>query len=362
MFNSLYIHVPFCNGKCAYCAFYSIRPNAELRAQYLKHLKCELVENAPQCGVLNSIFVGGGTPSVLDLREWEEIFNVIHGNFTLAEKHEWSVEANPESLSPELIRLWAANGVNRISIGIQAFQENLRKTIGRQGTLEKLPQLVECIHSCIPELNFDLIYNSPCQTLEDWRSSLKHALQFSPTHLSAYALTLEENTRLAKNMASLEDVDFTAFWDMADDVLADANIKRYEISNFAIPGHECRHNLEIWKGATYLGCGPAATSFDGTDRFTNPPSLSRWLQKEPPETDSLPEERRACEILAFGMRTVSGWNWNDFKSRTGFDAEQLRGAQLAKLCRLGLLEQTCDGTRPTRQGLLFNDDVVMELL
>lgn len=363
MFESLYIHVPFCNGKCAYCAFYSIRPEPELRRAYLTRLAAELEAHAPECGELRSIFIGGGTPSILTPEEWAPIFETIHRAFRLSPHCEWSVEANPESLTPRLISFFASHGVTRLSIGIQAFQENLRRRIGRNGSLENLPRIVEAIRSSsISELNFDLIYNIPGQTADEWRESLQMALAYKPTHLSAYALTLEENTRLAREMEPPSDEDFIQFWEMNDEVMSAAGVRRYEISNFAIPGHECRHNLEIWKGGTYLGCGPAATSFDGTDRFTNPASVAQWLNGTPPEVDSLSHEARACEILAFGMRMVDGWDWELFRKRTQCDPLQLRGAELRRLEARGLIRLNNVGAVPTRQGLLFNDDVAMALL
>ena len=363
MFESLYIHVPFCAAKCAYCAFYSIRPDAQMRRAYLARLQEELLEHAPQCGELRSIFIGGGTPSILTPEEWEPVFSLIRRSFRLSPECEWSVEANPESLTASLIRFFAEQGVTRISVGVQAFQEPLRRIIGRNGSLERLPEIADALRACaVPDFNLDLIFNIPGQTPEDWAESLEKALALKPTHLSAYALTLEEGTRLAETLTPPSDDDFITFWDMTDEALAQRGLKRYEISNFALPGHECRHNLEIWKGGTYLGCGPAAASFDGVNRRSNPASLAAWLDKQPPETDVLPPEERACEILAFGLRMTAGWQWKTFRERTRMDPLELRGDRLQELVDRGLLEWTPGGIRPTRRGLLFNDDVAMALL
>jgi len=331
--------------------------------QYISRLCNELQAGAPKCAALSSIFVGGGTPSLLAIQEWSIIFDCIRDNFQLASGYEWSMEGNPESLTPPLMDAWFAAGVNRISIGIQAFQPELRKIIGRNGNLDNLPAIARHIHaSGIERLNFDFIFNMPGQTLRQWEDTLEQALEYAPTHISAYALTLEEGSKLAKMNISLDDDAFVEFWDATDKRLAPAGIKRYEISNFAIPGQECRHNLAIWKGGTYLGCGPAATSFDGGGRWTNKASIHDWLLSQPPELDSLPPDRRAAEILAFGMRLVDGWSWREFTDNTGFDPIALRGPQLEKLQKRGLLELAPTGARPTRTGLLFNDDIAMELL
>ena len=359
MFTSLYIHVPFCHGKCAYCAFYSLPSSTpDLRQRYLAHLREEFARYAPQCVPLRSIFIGGGTPSLLSRTEWEELVRAIRDHFTLAPDCEWSCEANPDSLSPELLQAWLACGVNRISIGIQSFHSDLRRRIGRCGSLPK--QFPNIPPNC--SLNLDLIFNIPGQTLAQWEEDLHRALELSPSHISCYALTLEEGTRLAKNTPPLSDEQFLQFWEATDRILAEADIRRYEISNFARHGKECRHNLEIWKGGTYLGCGPAAASFDGTERHANPSSLVEWLNNTPPERDPLPPEERATEILATGLRLLSGWDRQEFQHRTGFDAWDLRGKQMRKLQQQGLLHLTENHVSPTQQGLLFNDNIALELL
>ena len=364
MFESLYIHVPFCNGKCDYCAFYS-EPDASQKAMraYAERLCHEFEEHSGQCGELSSIFIGGGTPSVLPLDDWRMIFDEIRRSFRLSSDCEWTCEANPDSLEPALIEFWAKNGVNRISLGVQAFQQELRDRIGRRGSLERLSGLVDAIvGNGIERYNFDLIYNIPGQSVKQWQETLEMALALKPEHISAYALTVEEGTRLAAREPAMDDDMFLEFWNETDRSLAAHGIHRYEISNFAKTGCECRHNLKVWHGMTYLGCGPAATSFDGTDRWTNVSSLSSWLDGVQPEYDIISRDSRAAEIFAFGMRTVGGWHWNEFQARTGYDAMALRGAKLRKLEAIGLLEFLEEGVRPTGKGLLFNDDIVMELL
>lgn len=364
MFESLYIHVPFCRGKCDYCAFYS-EPNASQSDVhgYAERLCRELEDHSAQCAELSSVFIGGGTPSVLPVAEWRMIFDEIHRDFRLNATCEWTCEANPDSLTSSLVEFWAENGVNRISLGVQAFQQEVRDRIGRRGSIERLSELVDTIvANGIERYNFDLIFNIPGQSVQQWKETLEMALALNPEHISAYALTVEEGTRLAKSYPALDDSAFIEFWEATDEVLAKNGLRRYEISNFAKPGCECRHNLNVWHGMTYLGCGPAATSFDGQDRWTNVSSLSSWLSGANPEYDIIAKESRATEILAFGMRTVDGWQWDEFRMRTGFDAVALRGAQMRKLNSKGLLELTEDGARPTSKGLLFNDDIAMELL
>lgn len=365
MFDSLYIHVPFCAGKCAYCAFFSLgaATSAQHRS-YLTALAAECRRQAPHCEPLQTIFVGGGTPSILSPDELEEFLVIIGNNFVLAADCEWTVEANPESLTPEKIALLAAAGVNRLSIGIQSFKAQLRERIGRRGSLAQLPVIMRAARDAgISRINFDLIFAIPGQTLADWRDDLAQALSWQPSHLSAYALTLEEGTTLAQSLQNdLYDDDFVAFWDSCDELLGKQGRRRYEISNFARPGDECRHNQRIWHGASYLGCGPAATSFDGLDRWTNPAQFQQWLDGRPPEVDHIDADARAAEILAFGMRCVAGWQWDEYRQRCQREPMAFRGDALRRLHKLGLITLDADGARPTRQGLLFNDDLVAELL
>ena len=364
MFNSLYIHVPFCNRKCDYCAFYSIGAStSEQHRDYLKRLQEDFLQWRPQCAPLESVFIGGGTPTALSPAELKSLLALVRETFTLTDDCEWTCEATPDSLTPEIIETLASGGVNRVSIGIQSFDDAERAAIGRRSSVHGLDKIIRALReNGIGNINFDFIYLIPGQTVASFSDSLKKGLEFEPTHVSAYALTREEHSVLAKRMDAVDDSLFEAFWDTADTVLQSAGITRYEISNFAMPGRRCRHNDDIWHGQTYLGCGPAATSFDGATRFTQPPNFAQWLRHEPPENDVLPPKERACEILAFGMRTTDGWNWSDFTVRTGFDPLDLRGSQLLKLKRNGLLDMDDLGAKPTRLGLLFNDDLLAELI
>ena len=364
MFRSLYIHVPFCNRKCDYCAFYSLGSStAEQHRAYLDRIQADFIEWQPQCEPLESIFIGGGTPTALSPTELGRLLELVRTSFTLKNDCEWTCEATPDSLTNETIEALADGGVNRVSIGIQSFDDAELKAIGRRSSVRDVSEKVRMLRSNgIGNINFDFIYLIPGQTVESFASSLRKGLELCPEHVSAYALTLEERSILAKRIDAVDDTAFEQFWDTADDVLGRAGLERYEISNFAQKGKRCRHNEEIWHGQTYLGCGPAATSFDGETRFTQPPNLAQWLRHEPPERDTLPQRERACEILAFGMRTTDGWNWNRFTERTGFDPMVLRGEQLFTLKKRGLLDVDSTGARPTRLGLLFNDDILSELI
>jgi len=363
-FESLYIHVPFCCGrKCDYCAFYSeIGSTVETRKSYFERLTAETKAHASQCVPLRSIFVGGGTPSALSEGELEQLGNIIHQNFTLQADCEFTFESNPESLTPAKFDRMQEMGANRISLGIQSFSPRLRALIGRNGSLEQLESLVHHFRNAgLSRLNFDLIFNIPGESLQEWHEDLQRAMELEPNHLSAYSLILEPDTPLGQRLEG-DDEHFLQFWHLTDRVLKQYGLKRYEISNFAVPGYECRHNYDVWHGRTYLGLGPAAVSFDGYDRPANASSLDDWLRGREPEHDIIGKTLRQAEILAFGLRTVKGWNKNDYFSVAHAWPEEVNGEGLTELVKLKLLKISSGRIAPTARGLLYNDTILEKLL
>jgi len=363
--DALYVHVPFCAGKCGYCAFYSVPgAPAEVRRRYLDRLQKEFNAGALHCRPLSTVFIGGGTPSVLDLEELNELLTSIRSCFSLLPDAEWTVECNPGSLTPEKACLLAEAGVNRVSLGVQTFAPALRQTLTREGDISHLPETVRLLRKLgIAGVNIDLIYAIPGQKTSQWRNDIRQACELGIDHLSTYALTREEGTHLARSTLTPVDEGLEVqMWEIAAEETRAFGLERYEVSNLARPGAECRHNCRIWHGETYLGCGPAATSFDGNLRWTNPSSLTAWLEQSPPEEDHLPPERRAAEILAFGLRTVEGWNLEEFTKTTGHDALTIRETPINQLISEGLLKQAERRIRPTQKGLLFADYVAQTLL
>ncbi len=369
-YRSLYIHVPFCQGgKCDYCAFASQGDStlAE-REAYLCHLEEEFRRYEGECEPLRSVFLGGGTPSALSSAELARLLSSVREHFSLLPDCEWSCEANPDSLDSERLDALLSGGVNRLSLGVQAFDPALRAAIGRRGSLERLPALVsEARARGLASLNLDLIYCIPGENASQWREELRRALSLSPDHLSCYSLMVQEGTALARRLPEHYQEDEELFWECwqeNDRILGGAGLMRYEIANFAREGKRCRHNWEIWHGQTYLGCGPAAVSFDGADRRDNPPRLSDWLRDAPPQVDSLPEEARRREILAFGMRTVEGWSAGELREATGLSLEDdvLTLPECRALLQEGLLAWRDGRLSPTPEGLLLDDRVVGDLL
>ncbi|MCK5845077.1 MAG: hypothetical protein KAG97_10240, partial [Victivallales bacterium] len=256
----------------------------------------------------------------------------------------------------------------RVSLGIQSFDARTLAVLERRGTPAQFAAAVDMLSERgVENLGCDLIYAVPGETLTTWLNDLLRAVESGVKHVSCYSLTIEEGTRLARRIktpTSNSDDDLDAeMWELADTVLADAEMRRYEVSNHAIPVFDCRHNMEIWHGDTYLGCGPAAASFDGERRWINPANLADWLSGAEPEIDDIHPEERAAEILAIGFRTAEGWKDAKFAERTGF-ALDFRKNELANLAATGLLRISDDNSvvAPTSRGLALWDEIAERLI
>ena len=360
--HDLYVHVPFCAKRCDYCAFYTLAgANAELRGRYLNRLIAEFAELAPRCGRLRSIYLGGGTPSHLTPDELRRLFCGLRNEFELAPDIEFSMEANPLSLTPQKLEIMLEAGVNRVSLGVQSFSDATRRAIGRYGDVNKVPEAVALLRSCgVRNFNCDLIYAAPGQTMADLQEDLRHFVELDPPHVSTYSLMVEPDTPLAQRQVQEADGDLIAdMWECINETLA---LERYEISNLARPGHSCRHNVVIWKGAPFAGAGPAACWFDGETRWANVADIADWEAGAAPAPDRLPPEERAIEILITGLRTAEGWTAAEFASVTGFDYRELRTPQLTELAADGVILMSEEGVRPSREGLLLHDHIGRTLL
>lgn len=356
--QNLYIHVPFCLSKCDYCAFYSESGAGSLMQPWLDKVKTELKPLAGQ--PLHTIYLGGGTPTVLPPALLEDLLGTVNGLNSRAS--EISIECNPESLTPEKAAILGRH-VNRVSLGVQSFDPGLRRSIGRCGDPRRIRPAFDLLReNGLTNLSCDLIYGLPGQSLADWERDLDQALALPVKHLSAYALTVEEGTPLSlryRNEPS-SDIRTADMEKSARRILKQAGLHQYEISNYARPGYECMHNRNIWHGETYLGVGPAACSFDGRDRFTQAASIRDWLADAPPEVDRIPDDARRAEMLMMGLRTVRGWNNGEFERAAGIAPEALRPAQILSLRRKKMMRSK--RLALTRKGLDFWNDAALELL
>lgn len=365
LFHNLYIHIPFCVSKCGYCAFYSVPASGkEQRWGCLKKLRRDFESFSGFSGELQSIYIGGGTPTSLDFDELEFLFDAIKESFKFAENPEISIECNPETLDAKKAELMGSF-VNRVSLGIQSFKPFLREILQRRGNLDNLFGALKMLKRCgIENLGADLIYAIPGQSLDCWKEDLNTVADLGVKHISAYALTIEEGSRLARE-GGVEDVDDSLsadMWEATGRVLKGRGFERYEISNYAFNGYECRHNMNVWHGQQYLGLGPAASSFDGTKRWTQPGDLGAWLNNKPPEVDALDSVKRAREIFAMGLRTSAGWRWGALEEFFSHDDLERLKNECKKFAEEGLMSLDASSVRLSPKGFLLWDSIAEEFI
>jgi oxygen-independent coproporphyrinogen-3 oxidase len=372
--RALYVHVPFCRRKCHYCDFYSVVGEAVQHEQFVHRLVTEM-EAASRFfrGPAESIFVGGGTPSLLRPELWEELLVAFRRHLPLADELEFTVEANPETVDAELIDALAAGGVNRLSVGAQSFRRPLLAALGRLHEPEKVRRSVELARAGgITNISLDLIFAIPGQTLAHWQADLDAVLALEPTHLSCYGLTYEPGTPLAaQREAGLvrpveEDLE-ASMYEAALDRLAAAGFEHYEISNWARPGHRCRHNLIYWTNGQWWPLGPAAAGHVSGWRWRNCPDLGEYLASGPlppiRDVEHLDADGRIGERLMLALRMIEGIELTRLEVLL---AEGMRGLQRAAAIEAriadGLLERRDDHLRLTRRGLLLADTVIRDLI
>ncbi len=351
---NIYIHVPFCRGKCGYCAFYS-EPifSGAMFTQWLEKLGCDIESAAVQSPV-ETLYLGGGTPTLPEPEMLERLYAMLNSHFRFLPSAEITSECNPETLTREKAEVMRGF-VNRVSMGAQSFSEKFLSTIQRTSRDPSAPERAFRIlrSAGFRNIGLDLIYAIPGESLPGWKCDLETALALKPDHISAYSLTPEEGTRLAGT--AVDDSLSEDMWEFAGAFLAEHGLPRYEVSNYASPPFQCRHNDSVWHGRRYFGFGPSASSFDGVTRWTQAKPLSAWLAGTPAEQDPLPREARLREIFVMGLRTVRGWD------RSEFDWTFLL-PELEKLKNDGLLLLSGTCVKPTLRGLAFWNDLAETLI
>ncbi len=371
--GSLYVHVPFCARKCDYCAFYSERANAALIERYLGALERELTMFAPRL-VPQTIFFGGGTPSLLGTAHWERIHDLFD-RFGWSHAAEWTIESNPATVTLDKAKLWRARGINRVSLGIQSLNVELLEYLGRVHSREQAFRAFDHLRQAgFDNLNVDLMFAIPGQTMAMWRETLAEAMAFGSEHISSYEVIYEEDTPLYERLkAGQFAVNENLACDMYEalvEATANAGLRQYEISNFARhtrgdatehPSHACRHNVNYWRGGDFYGAGPGATTYVDGIREGSLANTKLYCDRlEAGERaleyrEQLSPLGRAGEIAAFGLRMNSGWPYAAFRQLTGYDlaAEWAKEIQLLESKGYGVREP--DRFRLTTAGLRYAD-------
>ncbi len=382
---SLYLHIPFCISKCTYCAFNTYTRLEHLIAPFVEALQAELRYCAPGAGArpVHTVFLGGGTPSLLQPEQLADILRTIDSCYDVCTDVEVSLEANPNDLNREWLAAAFDAGVNRLSIGVQSTQARDLRLFARRHDNDQVAQAVlDARQAGFGLVNLDLIYGIPEQSLTDWEQSLNEILMLQPGHLSLYALSLEGGTPLrdwvARGEVAAPDDDLAAEqYEFASDVLASAGYQQYEISNWALPGQECQHNLQYWRNLDWLGLGPGAHGHVAGTRTRTCLAPTRYIEAfggegEPrnypatPATEEivhLTREDEICETLIMGLRlTDEGIGRAEFARRFGEDVTDIFGEELRSHEQGGLLEINADRIRLRPAGRLLANQVFRELV
>ena len=371
----IYIHIPFCRSKCAYCDFYSLpcqERNDDLMQRYLKALCAHIKE----CGALapkykvDTIYFGGGTPSFFGSAGLSTILAAIRRAFDVDSKAEITFEANPDSITDKLLLRLRGEGFNRVSLGVQCDDDAILQTIGRPHTYEQAKEAVEKIRRAgFTNVSVDLIYGLPGQTLAGWKQTVEHVMELHPEHISCYGLKLEEGTPLYTNQHRYhlpEDDDQADMYLAAVDILTSHGFRQYEISNFARKGLYSRHNMKYWMGNEYLGFGPSASSDFAGRRFTMVRDIEEYIEgirtggEVIEDQEEIPLWDRAGEYIMLRLRTLNGISGEDYERRFRLPFEPLE-KELEK--QQGYAVKSPDGRwRLTPKGYLISNTIISDLL
>lgn len=382
--ENLYVHVPFCAHKCSYCAFFSEPSSGDLIDRYVGALIRELESIAPDLKP-RTIYFGGGTPSLLNLRQWERILGAMD-RLRLVGAEEWTVECNPATVSLDKARLLRSGGVNRMSMGVQSLNAALLERLGRVHSREMAFKSFDILRqSGFENLNLDLMFAIPGQTLDIWRETLNEAAAMGSEHLSSYEVIYEEDTPLYQQ---LQAGRFSADEDLAcamyEELLkcaANSGFEQYEIANFActsalnsqpstisLPSRACQHNVNYWRGGSFYGLGPSATNYVRGVRTKTCANTKLYCEqveqgKCPVESrEELAPLARAGETAAFGLRMVEGWAFDQFRQKTGYDLRREWAEDMNRLVEQGSGRILSDRFHLTRQGLRFADSAAQLFL
>lgn len=373
---SLYLHIPFCKSRCSYCDFNTYAGIDHLIPAYtdalLKELsiRCKMIERYS----LKTIYIGGGTPSYIHPDLLSRVMEQAVKLFAPKEIKEISMESNPGTLSAENLRIYKTHGIDRLSIGMQCWQQPLLNILGRTHTVEDFLKSFKMARNAgFANINTDLIFGIPGQTQRMWTETLKKIIALYPEHISCYSMKLEEGTPLFQQVQSgkcrpVSDEDDRHMYYTAVDLLERAGYRHYEISGFALPGYECIHNMVYWKCGEYLGAGAGAHSYVGGERLENEPDIKRYIDMTGDGKEAvigrkhIGFEESVSEYMILGLRLVEGVSGKEFKSRFGMDLEQTFGEKINRLEEESLVTMENGNLRLTPKGLDLANRVFVEFI
>ena len=372
--SSIYLHIPFCATKCYYCAFNTYTFHKEDSKAYLAALRTEMELYAPETDPLQTVFIGGGTPSILSADALKQLFTDIHQYFQVTPDAEITVECNPGTVDSEKLNVMRDNGVNRLSFGLQAMQDDTLKQLGRIHSVAEFLQSYQLTREGgFENINIDLIFALPNQTMEAWHHTLKEVIALEPAHISAYNLVMEEATpfyewwQAGELRLPTEDTEADMF-QYTIDTLTAHGYDHYEICNFAKPNHFARHNLVYWNNQPCIGLGVGACGYIKGVRYTNirgiAPYIRKLSQRHKPITDTerMTGHAEKAETLMLALRKREGISLEAYQNRFGEEIEVAFESMLKKWLDLQLLERTSTHLRLTPRGLFLANEVFIELM
>ncbi len=367
----LYVHIPFCMKKCGYCDFLSWKGSREDQEQYVRALCREIRSHRGRYPRrVSSLFIGGGTPSILDAGLIERIMDDLTDVFSFDEDAEISIEANPGTVTLEKFRAYKKAGISRISLGLQSAQDTELKELGRIHTYRDfLISYDQARKAGYDNINVDLMSGIPGQSQESWQQTLLRVMELGPEHISAYSLIVEEGTPFSQRDLDLPGEDEEReMYEVTAQILAEKGYVQYEISNYALPGRACAHNIGYWTRDDYLGLGLGAASLVDEQRWNNTDSIETYLaHPENPDrlhvdVEDLPVREQMEEMMFLGLRMMAGVRRQDFQEAFGVGLEEVYGGAIRRMRELGLLADDGERIYLTRRGISLSDQVSVEFM
>lgn len=369
----LYIHIPFCKRKCYYCDFNSYAGYDYLFDDYIRALLMEIESNSTKDYNVVSVYIGGGTPNLLPPSYIEKILKSVFKNYKILDGCEITIEMNPGLITEEKLKIYKGSGINRVSIGLQAFQNRLLKYIGRIHTIEDFFENYELVKKFFDNINIDLMYALPTQTFKEWQETLKEVVKLQPTHVSTYSLILEPNTSFYRlyekgQLPIVDEEEELKMYHWGIEFLKEKGYHHYEISNFALPTFECRHNILYWECKNYLGFGAGAHSYMADVRYSNIENIKDYIKSilerksAVKEKIKLTKQDRMAEFMFLGMRMTKGVCDKDFKKRFGISLFEIYKKVIQKYLKEGLIEIDNECVKLTERGIDVSNVIFEEFL
>lgn len=361
----IYIHIPFCKSKCSYCDFTSFANKERMIEKYIECLKKEIKENKEDNYVVDTIYIGGGTPSFIDSKYIKEIVEIVKTKFKIKEEAEITIEVNPGTVDEEKLKHYKKTGINRISIGLQSTNNKILKQIGRIHTYEEFLNTYNLVRKVgFKNINVDLMLALPNQTLEELEESVEKVIKLNPEHISIYSLILEEGTKMEelvdnkKIQLPSDELERKMYWDIKNKLEQNGYI-HYEISNFSKKGFESKHNTNCWNQKEYLGFGLASHSYINNERFCNTNNIEEYIKNI--ENNNIKSNIQICEVqneeekkkeyMMLGLRKIEGVDIGEFKNKFVDNPIYLYRKELEKLVNEDLIEIDLNNIKLTNKGL-----------